>query len=94
MEFLQKDEIIEKLSEMLFKLQHTESSLLPRLEEQFREKEKEIENIVNAIQKGYATDTLLKRLGELEAQRDEISVSIAKEKITAPSSRKIITEWL
>ena len=84
MAFLQQDGTIEKLSEMLFNLQHTESSLLPRLEEQHREKEKEIENIVNAITKGYATDTLLKRLGELEAQRDEISVSIAKEKIKSP----------
>ena len=54
MEFLQDDEMIEKLSELLVKLQNSESTLLPRLEEQLSEKEKEIENIVNAVQKGYA----------------------------------------
>ncbi len=33
----------------------------------------------------YATDTLLKRLGVLESEREEISVSIAKEKIKTPT---------
>ena len=84
MEFLKDDAVIEKLAELLFNLQYSESTLLPRLEEQLTSKEKEIENIVNAVQKGYATDTLLKRLGELEKQRDEISDSIAKEKKKAP----------
>ena len=84
MKFLKDDAVIEKLAELLFNLQYSESTLLPRLEEQLTSKEKEIENIVNAVQKGYATDTLLKRLGELEKQRDEISDSIAKEKKKAP----------
>lgn len=84
MQFLQQDEVIERLSEMLYNLQYSESTMLPRLEEQLAEKEKEIENIVNAVQKGFATDTLLMRLGELEKQKDEIAESIAKEKIKAP----------
>ena len=57
MTFLQQDETIEQLSELLYNLQHTESTL---------------------VQKGYATDTLLKHLGVLESEREEISVSIAK----------------
>lgn len=85
MDFLMQDEIIERLSELLFRLQHAESPLLPRLEEQLREKEKEMENIVNAVQKGYATDILLERLEKLKHEKDEISVSIAKERIKCPT---------
>lgn len=84
MEFLQDNDVIERLSELLFKLQYSESTMLPYLEQQLAEKEKEIENIINAVQKGYATDTLLKRLGELEQQRNEINESIAKEKLKSP----------
>ena len=84
MEFLMQDETIEHLSELLFKLQHEESPLLPRLEEQLKEKEKEMENIVNAVQKGYATDILLERLEKLKHEKDETAISIAKEKIKNP----------
>ena len=84
MEFLQDNDVIERISELLFKLQYSESTMLPHLEQQLAEKEKEIENIVNAVQKGYATDTLLKRLGDLEQQRNEITESIAKEKLKSP----------
>ena len=58
--------------------------MIPHLEEQLAEREKEIENIVNAVQKGYATDTLLKRLSELEKLRNKISDAIAKEKLQSP----------
>lgn len=84
MEFLQRDDVIEQLSEALYNLQFTESTMLPKLEEQLKEKNQEIENIVNAVQKGFATQTLLQRLGELEKERDEIGEAIAKEKIKTP----------
>lgn len=84
MEFLQKDDVIEQLSEALYNLQFTESTMLPKLEEQLKDKNQEIENIVNTVQKGFATQTLLQRLGELEKERDEIGEAIAKEKIKTP----------
>ena len=49
-----------------------------------KQKEKEIENILNAVQKGYATEILLKRLSELEQEQKEINDSIAKEQLKAP----------
>ena len=58
MEFLQKDDVIEQLSEALYNLQFTESTILPKLEEQLKDKKQEIENIVNAVQKGFTTQTL------------------------------------
>ena len=41
-------------------------------------------DIFNAVQKGFGTQTLLQRLGELEKERDEIGEAIAKEKIKTP----------
>ena len=84
MEFLQKDDVIQQLSEALYNLQFTESTMLPKLEEQLKDKNQEMKNIVNAVQKGFATQTLLQRLGELEKERDEIGEAIAKEKIKTP----------
>ncbi len=84
MEFLKDDGVIERLSEKLYELQYTESTLLPKLQEQLKQKEKEIENIVNAVQKGYATETLLKRLSNLEKERNDINDAIAKEQLKAP----------
>ena len=84
MEFLKDDGVIERLSAKLYELQYTESTVLPKLQEQLKQKEKEIENIVNAVQKGYATETLLKRLDGLEKEKREISDAIAKEQLKAP----------
>lgn len=69
MQMLQTESVIENLAEKLYKLQFTESTLLPKLQEQLKQKEKEIENIVNAVQEGFATETLLKRLSELEEEK-------------------------
>lgn len=84
MQFLQDDEYIECLSELIYNLQFTESTILPRLEDDLKVKEKEIENILSAVKKVFAQDTLLKELADLEKQRDDISLSIAKEKIECP----------
>lgn len=83
-EFLQKDEVIDRLAELLFDLQYEENTILPALEKQLGEKKKEIDNIVKAIQKGVASDTLLERLNELEAQKKALEEQIIKEKITSP----------
>ena len=84
MEFLRDDGVIERLSAKLYELQYTKSTLLPKLQEQLKQKEKEIENIVNAVQKGYATEILLKRLAELEKEQNELNDAIAKEQLKAP----------
>ncbi|HBN12475.1 MAG TPA: recombinase family protein [Clostridiales bacterium] len=84
MEFLKNDAVIEKLSQKLYELQYTESTLLPKLQEQAKQKEKEIENILNAVQKGFATDTLLKRLSELEKEQKDLNEVIASEQLKSP----------
>ncbi len=51
-------------------------------------KAKEINNLLNAVQKDLATDILLTRLDELGKERDAIAKSIAKEKIKMPKILK------
>lgn len=83
-EFLQNDTIIERLTDLLFELQHKENTILPRLEKQLSEIENHIHNIVTAIQKGVASETLMERLNELEKQKSELKESILKEKAISP----------
>ena len=77
--------MIDELSALLYNLQYNESTVLPQLEQQLKEREKEIENIVNVIQQGIASQALVKRLGELEASKNEISDAIIKEQIQSPT---------
>ncbi len=83
-EFLQNDDIIESLVDILFDLQSEENTVLPQLERQIEEKKKEINNIVSAIQKGVASDTLIQRLTELEKEKSAYEEQLVKEKLIAP----------
>ncbi len=85
MEILKNDSVIEELSALLYNLQYNESTVLPQLEQQLKEREKEIENIVNVIQQGIASQALVKRLGELEASKNEIGDAIIKEQLQSPT---------
>lgn len=60
MEMLKEDSVIEELAALLYNLQYNESTILPQLESQLREKEREIDNIVTAIQQGVASQALMK----------------------------------
>ena len=88
MEFIMQESVVERLSQALYDLQENESTVIPMLEQQYKEKQKEIDNIVAAIQKGYGVNTLLERLGILEQQRDEINETISKERIKQPMFTK------
>ena len=83
-ELLQEDETIERLAQLLYTLQYEESTILPHLEEQLKEKEREIENIVTAIQKGAASDTLIARLTEIEQRKKTLAETIEEEKKKTP----------
>ncbi len=85
MEMLKEDSVIEELAALLYNLQYNESTILPQLESQLREKEREIDNIVTAIQQGVASQALMKRLNEIEKQKDDIETAITKEQIKAPT---------
>ncbi len=85
MEMLKEDSVIEELAALLYNLQYNESTILPQLEAQLREKEREIDNIVTAIQQGVASQALMKRLNEIEKQKEDIETAVTKEQIKAPT---------
>lgn len=70
MEFLQSDAIINRLSMLLFELQYKENTLLPRLDKQLADVEKQINNIITAIQKGVASVRYLKDIYDLEEAKN------------------------
>ena len=83
-ELLKDGELLDRLAELLYSLQYKESTILPRLEEELCQKEKEIERIVDAIQKGISSDALMKRLAMLEEQKKVVEDSIEEEKEKSP----------
>ena len=85
MQLLQNDDCIEYLANLLYEMQFNESTMLPKLESDLKAKQKEIDNILSAIKKGLAQETLLKELDELEKQKEDIATAIQKEKINNPT---------
>ena len=85
MGLLKEDSVIDELSARLYDLQYRESTLIPQLEQQLKDKEREISNIIETIQNGANSPTLTKRLNELELQKSEIETAIVKEQIRRPT---------
>lgn len=76
------DENIEKIVEVVMtqaEKEIAETTNLPALKDKRKEIEKSIENIVGAIEKGVASDTLMLKLNDLEDQKKHILREIASE---------------
>lgn len=65
--------------------------LYPILEKQFAEVQKNIDNMLNAIQQGIFTPSTKERLEALEREKSELSVQIIKEEMSKP---KLIKKWI
>ena len=64
-------------------------------EQQLREAETGIQNLLNAIQQGILTKSTKTRLEELEAAKEDLEIKIANEKIAKPRiSPEFVTFWL
>ena len=84
MELLSDDNTIDRLAESLYNLQTKESSKIPRLQEQLSEAEKRINNLIEAVEKGFFSDSSKKRLDELEDTKKRLEISILEEQIRKP----------
>ncbi|MCC8195656.1 MAG: recombinase family protein [Ruminococcus sp.] len=95
MKMLMDDSTIEAIVSMLMDLQDRENVNLPLYEQQLREAENAIQNILNAIQQGILTKSTKSRLEELEAAKEDLEIKIANEKISKPKiSEEFMTFWL
>lgn len=95
MKMVMDDEAIEAIVSMLMDLQDRENVNLPLYEQQLREADMSIQNLLNAIQQGILTKSTKSRLEELEATKEELETKIACEKLAKPKvSAEFMTFWL
>ncbi len=89
------DAAIEAIVSMLMELQEQDNMNLPLYEQQLKEANAAIDNMLNAIQQGILTRSTKERLEKLEASRDDLEAKIACEKLAKPKvSREFMTFWL
>ena len=95
MKMVMDDKAIEAIVSMLMDLQDRENVNVPLYEQQLREAETAISNLLNAIQQGVLTRSTKERLEELENRRDELENRLACEKLAKPKvSAEFMTFWL
>ena len=78
------DETIEAIVALLMDLQEQENISIPLLEQQLRDVERNIENLLDAIQQGILTKSTKCRLEQLEATKEDLEIRITNEKIAKP----------
>ena len=89
------DAAVEAIVSMLMDLQDRDNVNVPLYEQQLREAETAINNLLNAIQQGILTRSTKERLEELEARRDDLETKLACEKLARPKvSAEFMTFWL
>ena len=95
MRLVMDDKAIEAIVSMLMDLQDRENVNLPLYEQQLRETDTAIQNLLNAIQQGILTKSTKSRLEELETTKEELETKIACEKLAKPKvSAEFMTFWL
>ena len=95
MRIIMDDNVIETITALLMDLQEKENADLPLYEQQLRETNTAIKNLLHAIEQGILTQSTKKRLEELEAAKEELEVKIDCEKLEKPKvSAEFITHWL
>ena len=95
MKMVMDDKAIEAIVSMLMDLQDRDNVNVPLYEQQLREVDTAISNLLNAIQQGILTRSTKARLEELENRRDELENRLACEKLAKPRvSAEFMTFWL
>lgn len=92
------DKNIEKIATKgmaLIEKEFSDHSLLREYQEQLKDVEKRIDNIMKAIEEGILTPTTKQRLTELDNTKQEIEVKIAREEMKKPPvTKERIMYWL
>ena len=87
--------LMEHITDRLLELQGEESYDLKLLDQQLKQTEKSIENMLDAIQQGIVTKSTKQRLSTLEDEKERLEQSILETKIQNPAlSREQITFFL
>lgn len=89
------DRNIDRIAEAIVAMQSDEDTTTPVLQQQLRECEKGIDNLLNAIQSGILTPSTKERLEQLETQREYLKTSLLQTQIERPKySKQQIVDWI
>ena len=89
-----EDNLIDDVTDLVMKMQRQENTAVSLLNKRLDEVNKSISNILSAIEQGIITASTKQRLEELEGQKKEFEIEIAKENITRPTfDRDQIKFW-
>ncbi len=95
MKMVMDDKAIEAIVSMLMDLQDRDNVNVPLYEQQLREAETAISNLLDAIQQGILTRSTKERLEELEMQREELKLSILQAQMARPRyTKEQIVSWI
>ena len=90
-----RDEEINRIADAIIDLQNRKDTSIPAMRQQLKACEKAIENMLNAIQMGILTPSTKTRLEELEAQRENLKVSILQAELEKPKyTKEQIVSWI
>ncbi len=90
-----QDDMIDRLANAIVEFQKKENTTLPLLQKHLKEAEKGIKNMLDAIQQGIITASTKQRLDDLEAQKEELEISIVQEKMQKPVlTKEQIVFWI
>ena len=84
MKRIMDDDVVEAIVSQVMDLQEQENTHLPIYEQQLRETEAAIDNLLNAIQQGIFTKSTKDRLETLEATKEDLEIKVANEKLAKP----------
>ena len=95
MKMVMDDKAIEAIVSMLMDLQDRDNVNVPLYEQQLREAETAISNLLNAIQQGILTRSTKERLEKLEMQREELKLSILQAQMARPRyTKEQVVSWI
>ena len=95
MKMVMDDDVVDAIVSMLMDLQGRESTNLPLYQQQLKETETKIENLLKAITEGVFTKSTKTLLEELEAAKEELENRISLEKLEKPQiSEEFMRFWL
>lgn len=92
---LNDTELINRIVNTCFELQTKENTKLPIMNNRMKQIEKELDNVMSAIKKGIFSPTIKTTLDNLEQEKSDLELAIAKEKIERPTlSKDQIRYWI
>ena len=89
------DSVIEAIASAVMDLQDRENTTLPLYEQQLREANTALDNMLRAIERGVFTKSTKQRLEELEATKEDLEIKISQERLAKPKiSIDAVIYWL